>query len=245
VAPLVSLLILTHNRIKISSEYVPAIGILTGKIKHEILVWDNASEDGTFDWLCDYKNLNSNVSFIHSSEVNYGVEAINFLARKARGKYLIKIDDDILPPPDFAKRIVEAYEEVNEQKLAFLSWDMPWRTSSFALRSGKKLYSGERGKTYPLRSSETVYVSYHPDRWLVNGACRLCKKDVFLKVGGHPHGVKYGVDYMISKAAARHGYWIGYFHATDLIQHKGNVDSRKQRMFKDQELRRHGNPKHV
>lgn len=243
--PEVSILIITHDRRDITEECVTRIIYNADKIPHEVLVWDNNSNDGTYDWLVNFQKIFKQITFIHSSSTNYGVEATNFLARKAKGKYLIKIDDDIIPPPDFARQLVQAYEEVKEPKLAFLSWDMPWRDTTFAYRSGKKLYKEPHGKTYYLSGPNVVLVNYNPAKWLVNGACRLCPRDIFFKVGGHPRGIKYGVDAMVSKAAAQKGYYIGYLHAPQLLQHCGGVDTPAMRKFKNAELKRYGNPLHV
>ena len=48
--PIVSILVLTFNRVEMSSRYIPAILDRAGDIPVEMLVWDNGSEDGSYDW---------------------------------------------------------------------------------------------------------------------------------------------------------------------------------------------------
>jgi GT2 family glycosyltransferase len=226
-------------------EYVPKIVDSIGPIRNEILIWDNRSTDGTFDWLSQYGRADCRVTEIFGSDKNIGMEAINRMAKVATGNYILKIDDDMEVPVDFAKRMVGAYEEVGEEKLMFLSWNMPWRDNTFAARSGLALYKEPRGKTVNLKSSERVLINYTPSKWMANGACRLSPRKDFLKMGGHPKGVIYGVDHRVSIRAEERGYWIGYLDGPDLVHHRGGRDSEKYRKLKDRELKKHNCPRHV
>lgn len=240
----VSILILTFNRIKLTEKFVPKIIDRIGDIEYEVLIWDNGSEDGTYDWLENFGLADCRVTGVYGSEQNFGVEAINFLAEKATGEFILKIDDDIFPPANFAQRMVSAFTEVNEPKLAYLAWDMPWTSASFARRSGMKLYTEPLGKRVHVKDGE-VLISFETSPWLVNGACRLSPRALFLELGGHPKDIPYGVDYLVTKKAKKHGYWIGFYSPADLIQHMGKSDSAAYRKMKDDLLEKHGAPKHV
>jgi GT2 family glycosyltransferase len=243
--PHVSILALTYNRIELTSKHLPSVIRRIGKIDHEVLIWDNGSTDGSYDWLCQYAQTDPSVSKIFGSDKNIGMEAFNFLAAESSGKYILKIDDDISVPDRFAERLVAAFERVNEPKLAFLGWDMWWpspsRTSktTFATRSGLWLYEGTNGKTINLGKSERVYIHYDPARFMVNGVCRLSLKQKFFDLGGHPKGLLYGVDRPVSKAAADNGMWIGYYNCNnELIAHHGGKDTQSYRQLKNKELHR-------
>lgn len=241
----VSLLVLTYNRFTTSSVCIPEVLSKIGDIPYEILIWDNCSTDGTYDWLLDYFRADCRITKVFGSNKNYGVEAINFLAKEARGKYILKVDDDVSVPKNFAKHMVEVYEKINDPKLLYLGWDIPWRGGSFAKRSGMRLYSGNSGKVVSVGKDERVLISYNPSSWMVNGICRLSPKKQFLEIGGHPAGVIYGADYLISLAAERNGYWIGFLDTTEFVYHMGNRDSLEYRSMKDKELRKHKVPRHV
>jgi GT2 family glycosyltransferase len=251
VKPVVSILILTYNRIDVSSKFIPKILDKIGPIPNEILIWDNGSEDGTFDWIYTFGQADNRITKVFGSDKNIGMEGTNYMAQEARGKYIIKVDDDITVPHDFAKRLVDAYETANEEKLLFLAWDMPWKGgtnavgSTFATRSGLTLYKDTKGKTIQISQKEHVLINYNPDEWMVNGACRLSPRETFLEIGGHPKGIIYGVDRHVSRVAHQHGYWIGFFSSEDLIVHEGVSDKDGYRKMKDEELRRVGSPKHV
>ena len=250
-APKVSILVLTYNRVKLSSQYIPMLLTRVGNIDAEILIWDNCSSDESYEWACRFKESNPRVSKVYQGAANIGMEAFNKLAEEASGDYIIKVDDDIEVPNGYAERLVWAYEKVNEPKLLFLGWDMPWpRTprsggDTFATRSGMRLYRGDLGKEVHVSKSERVLIHYHPDKWMMNGACRLSPRKQFLEIGGHPEGIVYGVDRHVSIRAAQHGYWIGYFNSPMYIYHRGVVDTPEYRAMKDRELRRVDSPKDV
>lgn len=249
--PKVSILVLTYNRLQLSSTYIPDLLKKVGNIDAELLIWDNASTDPTYDWVEKYKKTDTRITFINKSETNIGMEGINYLAEEASGEYILKVDDDIFVPDNYAEKLVWAHETANEEKLLFLGWDMQWPRApraggdTFATRSGMRLYRGELGKVVQLSKTERVLIHYHPDKWMVNGACRLSRRDQFLEIGGHPKGIVYGVDKHISARAAKHGYWIGYFSSPLFIYHKGIADTPAYRAMKDRELRRVNSPKDV
>jgi glycosyltransferase involved in cell wall biosynthesis len=240
--PLVSILILTYNRVAFSSQYIPLLVNRVGNIDFEVLIWDNGSEDGSFDWVASYGQADARVSEVVGYDKNIGMEAINHLAKKAKGKYILKVDDDIEVPNNFGKRLVCAYEEVNEDKLLFLGWDMKWGEKTFATRSGLKLYKPPKGKIINLANRSRVFINFDPSMWMINGVCRLCLREKFLEIGGHPKGIVYGVDKHISRRAAEHGYWTAYLSAHDLVMHRGLTDDPNYRKMKNKQLKKFGSP---
>lgn len=236
----VSLLILTYNRYKYSSYYIPEILEWVNPEEHEVLIWDNGSKDETIPFLEQLDRENEHVSVTYGSK-NYGVEAINFLAEKASGEYVLKVDDDLEVPGEFVDRLVDAYEEFNNPKLAHLSWNMEWTEgSNFALRNGRKYFSNPLGESKITAEGE-ILVTYTASKFLVNGACRLSKREKFLEIK-HPEGVLYGADYLFSKRTQELGYWVGYYHTEDLVIHDGE-DTKEYRKFKDEQLSMWGAPK--
>lgn len=247
----VSILLLTYNRVALSSQYIPALVSNIGNVNAEILIWDNGSTDGSFDWAYQFGQACPLVSKVVGHDKNIGMEAINRLAEMAKGEYILKVDDDIEVPISFAERLVSAYEQVNEEKLMLLSWDMPWPRnpnsggSTFATRSGNKMYREPAGKTVWLNKLEAVRITYTPQQWLINGVCRLSPRKGFLEMGGHPEGIVYGVDFQVSKRLQEQGLWGGYFTSPDLIVHHGVNDTPEYREMKNRELQRVGSPLHV
>src|SRR5947209_5939111 len=84
----------------------------------EILVVDDASTDGTFERVrARFPEVN-----IQRREINRGsVAARNDIVRRARGKYIIGLDDDSrFVDPDSARRVVERMDA--EPDLGILSF---------------------------------------------------------------------------------------------------------------------------
>lgn len=245
----VSVLTATYNRLQVTSSHIPNICSKLGK-DVELLIWDNGSEDGSADWVYEFGSVDPRVTKVFLNETNTGMMAFNEMAKEASGKYILKIDDDMNPPENFANRLADIYEKIGEDRLMYLGWDMPWPKTpkaggdTFATRSGNLPYDGGKGKviSYP---EGNVYITFDPSKWLMNGACRLCLRDRFLETGGHPDGIIYGVDYHASVRAKEHGYWIGYFSPSDLVEHCGVNDTKDYRAFKDKELRKVKSPRHV
>lgn len=239
----VSILMLTHNRLALSEKYIPGILDRIGRVSYEVLIWDNGSTDGTYDWLAQFGQADCRVTKVFGHEKNIGMEAFNFLAEEARGKYLLKVDDDIEVPNKFVQRLMAAYIEVNEPKLAFLGWDMSWNRGSttFATRSGMSLYKEPHGKIVGTAAGR-VLISFDPNKWMVNGCCRFGSRSVFLGLGGHPAHILYGVDYLVSRAASKAGYWVGFLNTSDLVLHCGDRDTTEYRQMKNRELKRAGSP---
>lgn len=234
----VSLLIATYNRLSLSQKYIPGILNNIGNIDADILIWDNGSTDGTLDWLMDYKYCDPRITEVFCADQNIGMEAYNYLAKASNSKYILKVDDDITVPSNFVKRLVYAYEAINEPKLLYLGFDMRWTAKSFGTRSGMHLYKKPLGNIYNLPNSDRVLVHYHPRTWMVNGVCRLSPRETFLNLGGHPIGVKYGIDSIVSRIAEENGYYIGYLNSKDFVVHYGHNEDPNYRNMKNIELRK-------
>ncbi|MFA5132723.1 MAG: glycosyltransferase [Candidatus Paceibacterota bacterium] len=237
-----AVLILTHNRVGVSSKYVP--NIVDKARNADILIWDNGSTDGTFEWLFNYYLMEKRITKIFGSDKNYGMEAVNFMVNESDSEYIIKVDDDVTIPDNFVNRLVGAYEKLGDRKVLFMSWDMNWGKSTFATRHGIRMFGGNSGKFKMVGKNEKVYVCNDPHKFMANGVCRLSRKRDFVKIGGHPPGVIYGVDAIVSSIAGSCGYKIAYYSPSDLIVHHQNDDP-VYRRFKDKELRRVNSPKNV
>lgn len=236
----------TFNRLPITAKYLPSIVERVGDIDAEIIIWDNFSNDGTFDWLWEWsKSIPQEIKIVGST-CNLGMEAFNRIAAMGEGQYFLKIDDDLEVPRNFAQRLVRAHKLIDDEKLLYLSWDLQWAgTASFALRSGTQMYRDDRGYQAKIKGG-TGLITNWGHKWLVNGACRLSPRDKFLQCGGHPKGALYGIDFRVSKAAYKHGYRVGFWHVPgELIIHCEEPDAPGYRQFKDRELRKNKGPRHV
>lgn len=77
------------------------------KLPYEIVIHDNGSEDGTLEW------LNEN-NIIHTrTEKNEGVAAVNYAVEQAKYEYIIDLNADMYPLPNWD---LEIYKQIQHFK---------------------------------------------------------------------------------------------------------------------------------
>jgi GT2 family glycosyltransferase len=220
---------------KKSSVYIPIAIQNAANVDAEFFIWDNGSKDGTVAWLQKLESKHSNVRVLYSDK-NSGTEAINFIAKEAKGKYLLKLDDDVRVPNNYISNLIGAYEKCPDRRLLYLAYDMQWGAQTFGMRNGIGQYSGDSGEVFPLSTTESILISKKPGSWMVNGACRLCEAKNFWLAGGHPK-IQYGEDNWVSEAAEKIGFTVGFYHNKhSVILHDGTPDEPSYRKFKDKWL---------
>lgn len=73
----------------------------------EVIVIDNASQDDDFKWIDEYNNLQ-----FYQLDKNYGFSrAVNEGIYKAKGKYVLLLNNDTIVERDFAAELVKAIQE--------------------------------------------------------------------------------------------------------------------------------------
>lgn len=86
-----SIIILTNNRKQLLKQCLDSL-IATGLSENEIILVDNGSSDGTSEMVKNYENL-----ILVKNKKNLGVaKARNQGVKKAKGKFIIFLDDDTL-----------------------------------------------------------------------------------------------------------------------------------------------------
>lgn len=97
---LVSLVILTWNRCRFLEQCLSAmVSRLSHRYEYEILVLNNGSNDATTTVLETFKASRTDVTIVTRTR-NGGLSAYKPLFARAKGQYIVEIDDDILEFPD-------------------------------------------------------------------------------------------------------------------------------------------------
>ncbi len=133
--PLLSCLLITWNRKEILKKNLISIQ-KNLSVPYEVIIVDNASEDGTFEML--QKEFASKPSFkLLQMDENCGIEAYNRGAKEAEGEYLLILDDDSFPQKGVDKKLVQIFKEEpavgiiacniknDKTKEKYISWHLP------------------------------------------------------------------------------------------------------------------------
>lgn len=104
--PKVSIIVLTYNNLLINQICLRSIYCNTTYPNFEVIVVDNASIDGTPDWLKSHAKNYSNMKLILNPD-NRGFAAGNNQAvRKAAGEYLVFLNNDTIVTQGWVKKLL-------------------------------------------------------------------------------------------------------------------------------------------
>jgi glycosyltransferase involved in cell wall biosynthesis len=108
----ISIALVTWNRVKYLEIGLKALlHALSPELRHEILIMDNASTDGTLELVKGIAQANKEIK-VFSNTKNIGFVAYNKLFFKARGDVIIEVDDDVISfPHEFDKKLKECLEK--------------------------------------------------------------------------------------------------------------------------------------
>ena len=231
-----SIIIVNYNVKEFLQNLLHSISKASQNLSSEIIVVDNASEDGSVELL---KSKFPSVKIIEN-ETNLGFGKANNQALKiAEGKYLLLINPDAIVREDTFTKMIKFLEEQSDAGIAGCkifspdgslqlacrrSFPGPW--TSFCKVTGlSNLFPNSKifaryNLTY-LDENQTYEVD------AISGSFMMLKREVYDKVGGFDEQFfMYGEDldfcYRIQKA----GYKVFYVHTTQVIHYKGESTKR-------------------
>jgi len=111
--PLVSIIIPTHNRKDKLQRLLKSILISTYK-NIEIIVVDDASSDGTFEFVNKYSKKNKKITIIRNKINLFAAGSKNVGQKNASGEFIAFIDDDNVVDKKMIKELVTVLIENNE-----------------------------------------------------------------------------------------------------------------------------------
>ena len=177
--PLVSIVMLTYNQLDYSKACLESIFRHT-PIAYEIIFVDNASTDGTVDWLCEQQKLYANIRVILNNENRGFAAGCNQGMAQAQGEYILLLNNDVLVPPEWLEGMLECLRQhpnagivgpmtnsINDvQKVPDVGYSNLAELDSFALQY-RKQYRHRR-------------ISYRR----VVGFCMLFRRNLYDLIGG-------------------------------------------------------------
>ena len=168
----IAIVVLTHNRLHLVSKCVENVLLRTSDATSEIIIWDNASTDGTAEYLASLEDPRIRVI---RSEKNIGQNGYARAFRQSTAPYLIELDDDVTNAPEhWDATMLDAYQRLPE--VGFLAADLENDPNDEASRYRHEI----RAHEYTLVEENGVRLLTGP----AGGGCAMTDRELNERVGG-------------------------------------------------------------
>lgn len=141
--PEITVLMVTFNRLEYTRVALPAL-LASDDVSPEIVVWDNASTDGTREWLVKHYSDDPRVGVILWPHNVGCVHPMNVVWRGARTPLVAKVDNDTLIPPQLLATLAAFHRRSRQWGVLsgchFHPGDVPDFEGQAAIDAGMKVY---------------------------------------------------------------------------------------------------------
>ncbi len=228
---MISIVIVTCDRLHLLRQTMEKVIAVTSPMTREVIVWNNASSDGTKEYLDGLTDPRLQV--IHSPE-NIGLNAYRPAFERTTQDYLVELDDDVIDaPPQWDRTMLEAYQKVEPENVAYLAADV---TDDGQSRAADIRYRRDAHK-YQSREVAGVELLDGP----AGGWCTMVSRRVDESVGGkkqNPDFIYFSQDTLYTAALKKAGYELALlpsvkvFHASGPAFDKNpGLEELKQQFF--------------
>jgi GT2 family glycosyltransferase/Flp pilus assembly protein TadD len=185
-----SIIIPIFNKVELTRQCLTRLAEVTDGCSYEVIVVDNASTDGTKDFLA---NLGGDIHVISNLE-NFGfAKACNQGAAAAKGRFLVFLNNDTIPKPGWLQALVNEVESHQD----------------VAIVGSKLLYPDETIQHAGVVFSKNCLTPYHifkgapgdlpaanvrREFQAVTAACFLIGRQDFETIGGFDEGFRNGFE---------------------------------------------------
>jgi GT2 family glycosyltransferase len=168
----IAIVVLTHNRAHLVSKCVENVLLRTSDATREIVIWDNASTDGTSEFLAAIEDPRVRVI---RSEKNIGQNGYARAFRETTAPYLIELDDDVVnAPAEWDRVMLDAYKRLPD--VGFLAADLEDDPHDEA--------SNVRHHVRPHEYTPTEEHGVRLLRGPAGGGCAMTSRELNERVGG-------------------------------------------------------------
>ncbi len=219
--PAVSIVIPTFNKLELTRRCLRALRANTAAPRHEIIVVDNGSTDGTPEFL-RAEELDGRLRAILNAENTGFAKACNQGAGAARGKYIVFLNNDTEAQSNWLGALfalAEADPVVAAVGAKLLYPDGTIQHAGVALADcwdhdpllGFNLFAREKAD-YPLANQRRVYQA-------VTAACMLARKTHFDQVGGFDEGYWNGYEDVDLCLRFQERGWLTVYEPASVVMH--------------------------
>lgn len=235
---LCSIIIPVFNKLEYTKRCIQNLYSVTDPNLFELIVVDNASTDGTKEYLEELSKQVDNLRFIRNRENLGFAKACNQGAKIAKGKYFVFLNNDTIPLEGWLEEMIRVIEE--EENVGVVG-------SKLLFPDGTIQHAGVEVTDYPLPispfhiyyrwPSESKEANIKREYPAVTGACMLTPKQLFDELGGFDEGFINGyedVDYCFR--VKEKGYRIIY-NPKSVLYHYESVTEGRFKAVKENEER--------
>jgi GT2 family glycosyltransferase len=174
----IAVVVLTHDRLHLLRKCVENVLLGTSDRTREILIWDNASTDGTAEYLATLSDPRIRVV---RSETNIGQSGYARAFRLTTSPYMIEVDDDVTDaPPEWDLTLLHAFQRLPE--IGFLAADLVDDPNDEASQYRHRI----RPHEYTPVEENGVHLLVGP----TGGGCAITSRELSERVGGFSENTK-------------------------------------------------------
>lgn len=110
-----SIITLCYNQLETATKpFIDSIFQFTDSNLFELIIVDNASDDGTYEYLENIKKQHNNIKVIHNIENNGYARGNNQGLKIAEGQYLFMLNNDTLFTPQWLEKMIDILDRHKE-----------------------------------------------------------------------------------------------------------------------------------
>jgi GT2 family glycosyltransferase len=169
----IAIVVVTYNRVHLLRQCVENVLQRTSDATREIIVWNNASTDGTREYLDSLAD--PRIQVVHNDN-NVGVNAYALTFPGTTSSFLLELDDDVVDAPvGWDRALLDAYKRLPE--IGFLEAKLA--DDGHSTRAD--LFYRSNAHLYEVAEVNGVRIL---DGGPVGGACTITSRELHDRVGG-------------------------------------------------------------
>jgi GT2 family glycosyltransferase len=183
-----SIIVPVFNRMELTRQCLTHLARVTQGVRHEVIVVDNGSRDGTDEFLA---SLGGSVCIIRNRENEGFARACNQGARAATGRYLVFLNNDTIPLAGWLEAMVD--EVRAHPRVGVVGCKLLYPNDT--IQHAGVVFGRARVKPYHLCvgfPSSAPVVNRRRELQAVTGACMLVQRGIFEAIRGFDEGYRNG-----------------------------------------------------
>ncbi len=170
----IGVVVLTYNRVHLLRQCCESVLARTSPFTEEIIIWNNASTDGTASYLESLAD--PRIRVVHHDK-NIGQNAYAEAFKLTTTTHLIELDDDVIDAPrSWDETLLSAFQRLPE--IGFLAADLEDNPHDEASHVRHHV----RPHLYQPAEENGVRLLYGP----TGGGCAMTSRELYDRVGGFP-----------------------------------------------------------